>query len=75
MSHEPNSPDWARFAAWEDAQRRLPRDREADLRWYDEALRLARSVDPEADCESRLREKAAHFALIRERLGRARPPR
>jgi len=75
MSHIPGSPDWAAFAAWEDAQRRLPRDRDADLRWYDETLRLARLADPEWDSEARLRERAAYFAVIRERLSRAPRPR
>lgn len=75
MTHEPRSPDRAAFAAWEDSQRRLPRDREADLRWYDEALRMARLSDPGWDSDVRLREKAAYLAVIRERLGRARPPR
>lgn len=75
MDHFPGSPDWAAFAAWEDEQRRRPRDRDADLAWYDEALDLARRSDPEWGSESRLREKAEHLASIRARLARASGPR
>ena len=71
MDHSPGSPDWAAFSAWEDEQKRLPRDRDVDLKWYDEALDLARRTDPDWGSESRLREKAAHLAIVRERLARA----
>lgn len=65
MSEMPKHPDWAAFAAWQDRQRRLPRGREADLRWLDEVMRFARDRETEVDAQDRLRRKAEELAQWR----------